>query len=418
MIEATCGGCGTTFAVDESHAGKSGKCRKCGGSVRIPPPSPATAVSIQPVESGNRESTPDNAEALPQLQITTTEAIHGWNITAYHGVVSSHTVAGTGFFSDFAAGITDLFGGRSQTYQRQLAAIEEEAMDALRHAAVERGANWIVGVRVDFDEISGKGMQMFMVSARGTAVQAVAMPSDARPGVPVTVVPGTAISDRLRRDFVVARLRSIEAGEREVTEELLEALCATRTPEAIPLCIRLLTRNAQNQSTSEKMEKLARQALRMAPRQAVRNAVQEIMLRQSSQNVMDIYRDLGLLDLRWVLKQIESVERSTRKVGLQALCCCVAANYASSDISVLQAIKHAIPVGFPETCQHVEVKGLLGGKPVTKWRCDYGHDNLLESRRCDICGFDRHGLPLDYSVAGALHAVESTLAVLEEQFRP
>lgn len=88
----------------------------------------------------------------------------------YKGVVTTNVVAGTGFFSDFAAGLTDFFGGRSGTYKRQMSAIYEEAMEELTLKATQKGANAIIGFRVDYDNISAKNMSMFMISMTGTAV--------------------------------------------------------------------------------------------------------------------------------------------------------------------------------------------------------------------------------------------------------
>ena len=83
-------------------------------------------------------------------------------IESYLGPISAHIVAGTGFFSDFTAGFSDIFGGRSQSYQKQLSAINEEAVELLKKKAILLGGTAIVGLHIDHDEISGKAKQMFM----------------------------------------------------------------------------------------------------------------------------------------------------------------------------------------------------------------------------------------------------------------
>ncbi|HEY6434995.1 MAG TPA: YbjQ family protein, partial [Ignavibacteriaceae bacterium] len=103
--------------------------------------------------------------------LSTTPTLEGYKIKKYYGTVTSHVVAGTGLFSDFAAGMSDVFGGRSESYQKQLISIKEEVLKRLKEEATSLGANGIVGLKVDFDEISGKTKSMFMVSALGTAVQ-------------------------------------------------------------------------------------------------------------------------------------------------------------------------------------------------------------------------------------------------------
>lgn len=101
---------------------------------------------------------------------TTTSSVDGIQVKQYLKPISAHIVAGTNLFSDFIASFSDVFGGRSQTYQDQLESLYNEAIARLRVSAYEIGANCIIGLHVDLDEISGKGKSMFMLTAMGTAV--------------------------------------------------------------------------------------------------------------------------------------------------------------------------------------------------------------------------------------------------------
>lgn len=105
--------------------------------------------------------------------LSTTTSIENHNIVEYLGVESAHIVAGTNLFSDMAGDLRDIFGGRSKSYQRQLAAIEKEAIDNLKNIAINKKANAIVGLRIDHDDVSGRGRQMFMVTASGTLVRII-----------------------------------------------------------------------------------------------------------------------------------------------------------------------------------------------------------------------------------------------------
>src|SRR5450759_2017729 len=107
---------------------------------------------------------------LNNILVTTTSTIDGMTIKQYIKPISAHVVAGTNFFSDFFASLSDAFGGRSQTYQRQLSSIYTESVEILKQSAYQIGANCILGLKVDLDEISGKGKSMFMITATGTAV--------------------------------------------------------------------------------------------------------------------------------------------------------------------------------------------------------------------------------------------------------
>ena len=106
---------------------------------------------------------------MDKFIITTTPTIEGHPIKAYLGAINVNVVIGTNFFSDFAASFTDVFGGNSGTYQRKMDAMYESAQKELEKKAMRMGGNAIVGFKADFDEISGKGKSMFMLSATGTA---------------------------------------------------------------------------------------------------------------------------------------------------------------------------------------------------------------------------------------------------------
>lgn len=104
-----------------------------------------------------------------QVQITTTPSIEGKHITKYCGVLTGEAILGANLFKDLFAGIRDLVGGRSTTYERELQRAREIALQELQQRAEEAGANAVVGVDLDY-EVLGQNNGMLMVSASGTAV--------------------------------------------------------------------------------------------------------------------------------------------------------------------------------------------------------------------------------------------------------
>ncbi len=101
--------------------------------------------------------------------VTTTPQIEGRRITRYFGVVAGEAILGANIFKDMFAGIRDLVGGRSATYERELQRARDIALRELQERAQELGANAVVGVDLDY-EVLGQGNGMLMVSASGTAV--------------------------------------------------------------------------------------------------------------------------------------------------------------------------------------------------------------------------------------------------------
>lgn len=103
------------------------------------------------------------------MLITTTPSVEGRRIIKYCGVIAGEAILGANLFKDLFAGIRDLVGGRSATYEKELQRAREIALGELRDHALDLGANAVVGVDLDY-EVLGQGNGMLMVSASGTAV--------------------------------------------------------------------------------------------------------------------------------------------------------------------------------------------------------------------------------------------------------
>lgn len=103
--------------------------------------------------------------------VTTTPSIDGKKISRYCGVVAGEAILGANLFKDLFAGIRDMVGGRSATYEKELQRAREIALAEMQEKARALGGNAVVGVDLDY-EVLGQGNGMLMVSASGTAVVA------------------------------------------------------------------------------------------------------------------------------------------------------------------------------------------------------------------------------------------------------
>lgn len=102
--------------------------------------------------------------------VTTTPSVEGAKIKEYYGVVFGEVISGVDFVRDFAAGLTNFFGGRSGSYEEELVLARSQAMSEMENRARQLGANAVVGVDVDY-EVLGTDNGMLMVTASGTAVR-------------------------------------------------------------------------------------------------------------------------------------------------------------------------------------------------------------------------------------------------------
>lgn len=102
--------------------------------------------------------------------ITTTPTLEGKKILNYLGLVSGEAILGANIFKDFFAGIRRIVGGRSAAYEQELRKAKDVAIQEMTEQARAMGANAVIGVDLDFEEISPGQGTMLMVCASGTAV--------------------------------------------------------------------------------------------------------------------------------------------------------------------------------------------------------------------------------------------------------
>lgn len=101
---------------------------------------------------------------------TTTNSIEGHPVQQYLGIVCSEAIIGANIFKDLFAGLRDIAGGRSGTYEKVIEEARTNAMNELIQKAQSIGANAIVGIDLDFETVGTSG-SMLMVMATGTAVR-------------------------------------------------------------------------------------------------------------------------------------------------------------------------------------------------------------------------------------------------------
>lgn len=106
------------------------------------------------------------------MLVTTTPSVEGKQITNYFGVVTGETIIGANFVKDFFAGIRDIIGGRSESYEKVLREAKDSALAEMQQRAQQMGANAIVGIDLDYETVGANG-SMLMVTASGTAVTIV-----------------------------------------------------------------------------------------------------------------------------------------------------------------------------------------------------------------------------------------------------
>jgi uncharacterized protein YbjQ (UPF0145 family) len=103
----------------------------------------------------------------PPVAVTTTFGFDGYKVTKHLGVVRGITVRSRSIVGSFGANIQQVFGGNISIYTELCEQARQEAFDLMIKHAQEIGANAIVGMRYDANEIADGVAE---VLAYGTAV--------------------------------------------------------------------------------------------------------------------------------------------------------------------------------------------------------------------------------------------------------
>jgi uncharacterized protein YbjQ (UPF0145 family) len=104
---------------------------------------------------------------IDQNMITTSISLDGYKVSKNLGIVRGITVRSRSVLGNIAGGLQSLIGGRLSVYVELCEASREEAFQHMMQHATERGANAIINMRYDANEITDGITE---VLAYGTAV--------------------------------------------------------------------------------------------------------------------------------------------------------------------------------------------------------------------------------------------------------
>jgi uncharacterized protein YbjQ (UPF0145 family) len=103
------------------------------------------------------------------MLVATTNDLPGYRITSHIGLVRGVTVRSRSVIGNFAGGIQSIFGGNLSIYTELAEHARQEALDLMVDHARRAGADAVIGMRYDANEIMDGITE---VLAYGTAVKA------------------------------------------------------------------------------------------------------------------------------------------------------------------------------------------------------------------------------------------------------
>jgi uncharacterized protein YbjQ (UPF0145 family) len=330
--------------------------------------------------------------------VITTSSVDGLKIKQYLKPVSAHIVAGTNLFSDFLGGMTDIFGGRSQTYQKQLISLYNEAIERIKFAAYEIGANCVVGLSIDMDEISGKGKSMFMLTAIGTAIilekevaEKASMPKADKKFENVGV---DRINVLRNKKAIIEKANS---GALALNDDIWSFITSNQVDEVFPFLLKkyslAFANDQMNAGTSENFYKLLIGYIDALPENKkldiLYNAVEKEENEQIAFKLSQIIKELHLFDFNRSMKLLQSDNFRTQKRGVRVVTY-DKPFYNKQDKQDLQTIRDYIKDTFVERGTRTTKKQLLSSKEKEVWNCECGKINDIGAY-CSGCSQDIYG---------------------------
>ena len=358
-----------------------------------------------------------------EVVITTSSSLEGWTIHEYVDTVSAHVVAGTNLFKDAFAGLSDAFGGRSRTYQRELQSLNDEALDILRSKARGLRADAVIAVRLDHDEISGGGKSMFMVTALGTAVRAdhnretTGLPNE-------SIMTAEELKMKTQRHQMLKAIASDEITSLEDENWDWDFVMTHQIHEVAGFVL------AQISAISDPTTDLAKKRYaRLEPPAldyflALPSERAQISLEQALRSndgadafVYKAIRDGGFLDLAAAASLLEEDELDLRKKAVQMLRYDKHA-YQSADLPLIERILNTMEGAFPPIVQEITEKGSFGSTK-NLLLCSCGKKRANDFQQGPGCRRDSHGfLEKEAKPASIASQLSVKLEVLRDSLRP
>jgi uncharacterized protein YbjQ (UPF0145 family) len=320
-----------------------------------------------------------------KILISTTNSIEGMEIERYFDLISTNVVLGTNVFSDIGASFSDFFGGTSDIYQSKLEKIYKAALDKLRQKAKNLSANGVVGVSIDFDEISGGGKSMFMISVTGMAVRLKSLKKSMdSEGEKKLVVQPEDLEMVVNKLKVISKVKSKKVLDVSDWEFLIENPVSEIISDLLDVYLEAFKHKTYAVSDSEQtLRKYFSALLRQLDFQVVSNLLYN-RLSENSVVVLTLLKEAELFSPPLSIKQLET----NSHIGIATL----AANkrfYNSDDLKEMILILEIIG-RFPSSGRIEVVKGLLGSKE--KFICESNHQNDPIEEYCTNCGKNIKGL--------------------------
>lgn len=309
--------------------------------------------------------------------ITTTNHIEGCTILSYIDSIYTNILVRTNIFTDIVAGLSDILGADS-TYKYKIEKIYIEVKKELQEKAKALGANAIIGFAVDFDEISGGGKSMLMISASGTAC--IIEDKFESKVLVNNIIPSAIVSLELKKKEIVERIAKGEDITGDLSDFLLDYPLPEVAKNVIEAFVNKFTYN------DEFMEFTYRY-------------FSSLPVDFATKYLYSVYSENNFRAIGWLLSKCKrfSPFETLNLFGQLSLNCIThillidKKEYTSDDLKYMSQIYEKFN-SLPNIGKIELVKGGIFSKEKEMFICSCGHTNDKEREFCSSCGMNIKGL--------------------------
>ncbi len=356
------------------------------------------------------------------VKVTTTDGMEGVKIIKYIKPISAQRIIGMNIFKDLFTSFSDVFGGYSDTYQKSFKLINIEVIDQIKREAYNIGANCVVGLRIDNDEISGKQKSMIMVTANGTAVIAN-IPEDRKEIISKHKVKMLSDKDMKLKLRIKEMISNSKLEDSKFDNQDWEFIIENEVMELAPFMLDVFLFNTHDKikRNTDQINNEDKQIVTLFTRMDKNIAISILYDRLIlAINIVILDRlqklivKMGFIDYSRIHKMLKHNNFNVQKAGL-LLISHDKHLYETSDIARLSEAVKIILGSFPD-----RVKFKLSKKfPLTKqkeiWLCSCGNPNDLKKNRCEECFCDRKGFESnEQTPSRTIEILNSKIEILNE----
>lgn len=333
-----------------------------------------------------------------KLPVTTGNDFPQFNVIKHLRPISTHVVIGTNLFSDFMAGWTDVLGGRSNTYENKLREIYNQAIENLQYEAKKVGANCIIGLKIDIDEISGSGKSMFMITAIGTAsfYEVSSKDNNIEASSDEDVIIYSEIKALKERKEIIDKSTK---GQLKLDNKTWEFIINNKIEELaeylfIDYCNEIHNLLDPKSEKFNNYKEYFTQYFLLIEKNKRIEIVYSRLLNQkhitANQKVIKHLIPIDIFNFEKIETLLSSENREIRKLGLR-IASFIQSYYIKSDIENYSKLIVAINNAFPPVGKWSEKKQMLSNKNKNVWTCECSKVNNEDVIYCPSCHKDFYG---------------------------